>query len=741
MSKRPMTIDKAIELAELWAGRGYPVFPVAISLDEKKGGTRKRPLTAHGHRDATVNPEQIRRRFNGATLRRGEEIGVGLYPGGNHRFVVDVDVRPDVDGHDTLAALEGEHGRLPDHPIVPTPSGGSHHYFRRPTNLRVGNAHGVGDGIDIRGDDGWVVSPGTHTSWGEWTLDGATYVPAPMAPAWLLERLGASNGSTSSGGRWQVLDRGKLHPADLAALEALEVLGGHDPYIGGDGAVEVVRPGKRAGGSASIGHIAPGVAKMFSSDWEIPGTGVRFPIDGRFVVDTLEQIVDSLGDKAGVSRLVNGAKFAPETKERTPSGPVSIAPLPGGDWLLDAPEGIPAVWGGRDGDVLWAEGEGLIIAGPPGVGKTTLAAQLVFARLGLIPSLLGYPVEEGKRALYLAMDRPRQVQRTFQRLVRPDHRDILNDRLRFLPGPPPLDLAKYPEILACMASKAGADTVFLDSLKDAALGLSDDEVGAGLNRAVQQTLAAGIEVCGLHHQRKGQGGVKPKTLEDLYGSVWIVAGAGSVLLLWGQPGDELVELTHLKQPGAPVGPFYIEHDHDDGTTVVERSFDPLYLLRDRPNGLTAVEAGKARYAKTPSDNETRIMRRVLDKLVAKGFARKIEAVEGGPTGTQPARWYAVNTRRSDATGPPDTPTGHPAHQGNHRTTTGHHRTGREKAQVNPPDTPTDTTGHPGHRTAPPSLNRGGASYPPNSEVDYGDCSTAVIERLFPPDFDSRKDLQ
>jgi replicative DNA helicase len=325
--------------------------------------------------------------------------------------------------------------------------------------------------------------------------------------------------------------------------------------------------------------------------------------------------------------------------------------------VLDAPAGIPAVWGRAD-EVLWSRGEGLLIVGPPGVGKTTLAGQLVWARLGLLDRVLGYDVQPTEsRVLYLAMDRPRQVQRAFARLATEDQRGVLDERLVVRPGPPPRDLAKHPQVLTELAKLAGADTVVLDSLKDAALGLSDDEVGAGLNRAQQTALAEGIEVVGLHHQRKSQNGSKPTKLEDVFGSTWITAGAGSVVLLWGQAGDSLVELSHLKQPGSVVGPLAVEHDHDRGLSSVQRGFDPLAWLRS--GGGTAQEAGEVRHGTSPTDNQLRAVRKQLDKLVAKGLAHKIEAVKGGPTGTQPARWYPLKARFGEAARPTDPSNGPP----------------------------------------------------------------------------------
>jgi hypothetical protein len=111
----------------------------------------------------------------------------------------------------------------------------------------------------------------------------------------------------------------------------------------------------------------------------------------------------------------------------------------GGSFILDAPKQVPAVWG--DGEqVAWSEGEPLLLVGPEGVGKTTLAGQLVMARLGLLTTVLGIPVTPGQgRLLYLACDRPAQVQRSLARLVDEADRELLDERLAFWKGPPPAD--------------------------------------------------------------------------------------------------------------------------------------------------------------------------------------------------------------------------------------------------------------------------------------------------------------
>ncbi len=316
----------------------------------------------------------------------------------------------------------------------------------------------------------------------------------------------------------------------------------------------------------------------------------------------------------------------------------------GATFLLDAPTDVPAIWG-TGNDVLWAEGEALMLCGGNGVGKTTLGAQLLRGRLGLTGHVLSHPVEPTKkRVLYLAMDRPNQIRRALARSFAEDERDVLDAALVFWKGPPLSDMAQNTALLTQMCEYAEADTVIVDSLKDAAVGLSGDEVGAGWNRARQTALAAGVEVLELHHlvKRNANGG-EPDSIADIYGSTWLTSGAGSVILLAGAPGDPLVKFRHLKQPMQEVGPYDVIHDHDAGTSTVQSGSDPLEILRaSGVDGLTAKRLAEFTCPGTPRAADVQKARRRLDKLVEARLANKLPA-----GGQHPDVYYARSQHHLD----------------------------------------------------------------------------------------------
>lgn len=314
----------------------------------------------------------------------------------------------------------------------------------------------------------------------------------------------------------------------------------------------------------------------------------------------------------------------------------------GGSFILDASDRPPAWWGSGD-SIIGAEGEALLVAGPQGTGKSTVAQQLGLGLAGFdeYAELLGYPIRPtAGRVLYLAMDRPRQIARSLRRMVGEAWRAELDDRLVIWPGPPPSDLAKHVGLLTSMAHEAGATHVIIDSLKDAFLGLTDDEAAAAWNRARQTALQAGIDVTELHHTRKAdRTGKEAPGVDSIYGSTWITSGAGSVLLLVGDPGDPIVTVHHVKQPMADVGPLKVLHDNTDGRTSVWHAADLVGVAR-AAGQLSAVAAAEALYeTDKPTAAEKAKARRRLEQLTRNGSLFVTD--EGDSATNRPRLWSAA----------------------------------------------------------------------------------------------------
>jgi hypothetical protein len=346
----------------------------------------------------------------------------------------------------------------------------------------------------------------------------------------------------------------------------------------------------------------------------------------------------------------------------------------GKSFIHDAPAHVPAIFG-SGGEVVWAEGESLLVVGPQGVGKGTLIQQLALRRAGVATgNLIGYAVEPDpeRLTLYLALDRPKQIARSLKRMVA----DALDLGLFMVwEGPLPFDLVKRPEALAEFVLEVGelaerpVGTVCIDSLKDVASKLSSDEVGGAINRAIGGLIGLQIEVVAAHHQRKATSeNKKPTSLADVYGSTWLTAGTGSVILLWGEPGDPVVEMTHLKQPAEEVGPLELHHDHKRGVTTRRDRPDAWTVLQGAwTTGVSATDVAEAVYGSASRAQREKARRR-LERFVEEEKAVKIEPSKAG----DPAL-YRPTARKGRVT--PRDPARDPSRDGHGRsrtpTDTGH----------------------------------------------------------------------
>lgn len=154
LSKLPKQKSPMVSAALSYAARGWHVFPVPP-------GTKKSYKSAEhsGGRKwgATTDADELRKDW---TQHPDANVGIVTGPKSGF-FVVEADTVEGhgVDGLASLAALEAEHGPLPDTIEAESPSGSRHIYFRWPEGLNVKNSVSkVACGIDVRGDGGMVIA-------------------------------------------------------------------------------------------------------------------------------------------------------------------------------------------------------------------------------------------------------------------------------------------------------------------------------------------------------------------------------------------------------------------------------------------------------------------------------------------------------------------------------------------------------------------------------------------------------
>lgn len=150
---------------------GVPVFP-CVALE-------KRPLTTHGHRDASIDPAQV-----ATWWRRWPDANVAMPTGSASGIdVVDVDVHSSGNGYDAVRSARSS-GLLGDPAwMVKTPSSGLHLCFLRTEDASQPSWQVPRKHVDFRGDGGYVVLPPSHVAQDNGTvrryevIDIATHQP------------------------------------------------------------------------------------------------------------------------------------------------------------------------------------------------------------------------------------------------------------------------------------------------------------------------------------------------------------------------------------------------------------------------------------------------------------------------------------------------------------------------------------------------------------------------------------
>lgn len=139
---------------------GWAVFPVSPRT--------KKPLTPHGCKDAKKDVGAIT-----AWWTRWPDAAIGVATGSPSNLIVideDLDDNKGIDGIMAVREWENVNGEFPETVSAITGRGGYHLYFKY-EGSDIGNRAGILEGVDVRGEGGYVVAPpslhpnGTEYAW------------------------------------------------------------------------------------------------------------------------------------------------------------------------------------------------------------------------------------------------------------------------------------------------------------------------------------------------------------------------------------------------------------------------------------------------------------------------------------------------------------------------------------------------------------------------------------------------
>lgn len=153
----------------------------------------KHPSTRRGHKDATTDPDQIRRWWS------KKAWNIGAVPGHAGFAAVDVDPWKD-DQEERVEKIEQNHGPLPPTFTVLTGQHGDHRGRHRWYRVADGSSlPRKFEGIDVRSNEAYgLMPPSRHRSGVEYEVETGDLANAADAPSCLLDQTTTAKDSSSS---------------------------------------------------------------------------------------------------------------------------------------------------------------------------------------------------------------------------------------------------------------------------------------------------------------------------------------------------------------------------------------------------------------------------------------------------------------------------------------------------------------------------------------------------------------
>ena len=506
----PKSSTSLLEAALLYAGKGWPVFPLngiidgvcTCSKNEVCTSAGKHPITRNGFKDASIGEKTIRGWWSS-----NPHANIGI-PTGRQTFdVLDID---GPEGEESFKALEDEHGPVPVTMQQQT-GRGRHILFKGGT---LGNSTGrIGKGIDTKSDRGYiVVAPSQHFSGKRYRWSSGFCPELPDPPEWLVSSVKShvsKEGLGSAGAPAFVVCEGERNDFLASQAGKLRKIGHRGSTLAGILLVinaEVCAPPLT---ETEVRNIAKSISKYYGPKL---GEGIDSDDGERTNWEYLDKLVSStewlwpgwipkgyltvIAGDPGVGKSVFALNLA------------AIC-FQGGKW----PDG--AVVEDPTGPVVWAEAEG-----SQGANLERMK-NFEFSPLGFINP---FPTD--------------QVLEDFRIDDEGHLRSLRNTIARYLP-----------------------QLVVIDSLAAShRLRENDAEIHGLLANVRNIARDFQVAIVIIHHLRKGpKGGRDAVHQDDLRGSSAIIGVVRSILIL-DQPGESgTVRISHAKSNLGPKrAPFGFE---------------------------------------------------------------------------------------------------------------------------------------------------------------------------------------
>jgi|GEM_PF-1608589 len=546
-----------LDAALAFAAQGVAVFPC------KPG--EKVPACAHGCKDATTDPEQIR-----AWWTRNPDFNVAIATGSASKMAVaDLDVKDGANGLDSLLTLE-------PHPLPTvcawTPHDGCHRYHLM-NGEPVRNRANVVPGVDVRGEGGYVLAPpsvvdGKPYRWHTGAALGELEL-APV-PEWMLEPKRQERqavpprttriGETTRYGR-AALDR------ELAALRSAQV---------GERNETLNRCAFALSGLVKGGEIDP------SDAGELRATALAVGLEPKEVEKTLRSAYDAADSRCAPRRHVADRHGDTARDNVAAAGAPDAAPGPERDKPIEvvqwhALEPLATNW--LIGGVV-PESACVVCGAEMKTGKTWFLLELALALAGGAKVLDRW--DAGRRGKTLIVSPEGTQNGLVRRLhglcwghgLKPDEVGPLTPV-----WPERLDLANEQSVARLVRGiiELEPDMLIIDPLVTATGGVDENDAGAmqaALNKVRDlQRYRPSMAILVAHHVNKGGDG-KQSLWHRLRGSSALGAWADGLIALQRSSDDpdatRRVDIWHRDDPSPEPCGFDLgfQQSHIDGVPVV-----------------------------------------------------------------------------------------------------------------------------------------------------------------------------